>query len=66
VIWWEHGGRTDIDNGALLCSAHHHLLHNSQFSLRMFEGRPKMLAPPWIDPNQTWRPLGKARVLLTV
>src|SRR5690606_6482299 len=27
VIEYENGGRTDIDNGALLCPAHHHMLH---------------------------------------
>jgi hypothetical protein len=27
VHWWEHGGRTDVDNMVLLCRHHHRLLH---------------------------------------
>ncbi|HWJ97890.1 MAG TPA: HNH endonuclease, partial [Acidimicrobiales bacterium] len=27
VVWWEHGGCTDIDNLALLCPHHHRLVH---------------------------------------
>jgi hypothetical protein len=27
LIHWEHGGLTDIDNGALLCRYHHQVLH---------------------------------------
>jgi hypothetical protein len=26
---WEHGGRTDIDDGVLLCSHHHHRVHDT-------------------------------------
>lgn len=31
---WIHGGRTDLDNLALLCTAHHHLLHEGSFTAR--------------------------------
>ena len=65
VIEWEQGGRTDIDNGTLLCSAHHHMLHASAFRLEMVRGRPQLLAPPWLDPQQCWRPLGRNRALMT-
>ena len=65
VIEWEEGGRTDIDNGTLLCSAHHHMLHASAFRLEMVRGRPRLLAPPWLDPQQCWRPLGRNRALMT-
>ncbi|MGL4746091.1 MAG: HNH endonuclease signature motif containing protein [Dermatophilaceae bacterium] len=27
VRWWEHEGRSDIDNGALLCRRHHTVVH---------------------------------------
>jgi hypothetical protein len=27
LTWWEHGGRTNLDNGALLCWAHHRFVH---------------------------------------
>jgi hypothetical protein len=28
---WEHGGRTDIDDGVLLCSHHHHRVHDTSY-----------------------------------
>jgi hypothetical protein len=28
---WEHGGRTDIDDGVLLCSHHHHRVHDTRY-----------------------------------
>lgn len=65
VTEWEHGGATDVDNGALLCSAHHHLLHGSDFTMRMHRGRPQLLAPPWLDASQLWKPLGRTRATMT-
>jgi hypothetical protein len=62
VIEWEHGGLTDVDNGALLCSFHHHQLHSGGFQLRMNRGVPEMLAPPWLDREQQWRPTTKSRL----
>jgi hypothetical protein len=63
---WAKGGLTDVDNGALLCSAHHHMLHNSDFTMKMIDGRPHLLAPPWLDPARAWRKVGSARVLPSV
>ena len=62
VVEWEHGGLTDVDNGALLCSFHHHQLHSGGFQLRMNHGIPELLAPPWFDREQQWRPAGKSRL----
>lgn len=62
VVDWAHGGRTDVDNGALLCSFHHHQLHAGGFRLRMNGGVPEMLAPPWLDREQLWRPTTKSRL----
>ncbi|MGV8896656.1 MAG: DUF222 domain-containing protein [Rhodoglobus sp.] len=58
------GGLTDIDNGVLLCPEHHHLLHASGYQMKMINGRPWLLAPPWLDPGQTWQRVGKSRVLM--
>ena len=58
-------GATDIDNGVLLCEAHHHMLHGSAYLMRMVDGRPEMLAPLWLDPDQQWRPVGRSRVMMT-
>jgi hypothetical protein len=27
IVWWEHGGRTDLDNLILICTFHHRLVH---------------------------------------
>lgn len=62
VTEWSEGGKTDIGNGALLCSAHHHMLHASDFSMRMIDGRPHLLAPPWLDPAREWRLVGRPRL----
>ena len=62
VIEWEHGGPTDIDNGALLCSFHHHQLHSGAFHLRINHGIPELLAPPWYDRQQQWKPITRSRL----
>lgn len=54
VIEYEKSGKTDINNGVLLCSAHHHALHASEFTIEMVNGKPRLLAPPWLDPDQLW------------
>ena len=65
IVEWSRGGQTEVDNGVLLCPAHHHMLHSSPFTMKMINGRPRLLAPPWIDPDQVWRPLGRSRLRLT-
>src|SRR6185312_17407762 len=45
VEWWQYGGATDVSSGALLCPAHHHLLHNNDFELRMEHGTPRLIPP---------------------
>jgi len=62
VIPWSEGGPTHIDNAVLLCPFHHAMLPGSHFAMRMIRGRPHLLAPPWIDPDQRWIPLGKSRI----
>jgi hypothetical protein len=61
VTEFENNGKTIVKNGVLLCSHHHHMLHNSPYRLRMRKGHPELLAPVWLDPDQTWVPLGKSR-----
>jgi hypothetical protein len=62
VVEWSQGGVTDVDNGALLCPAHHHMLHDSDFTMKMIDGRPRLLAPPWLDPSGEWRTVGRSRL----
>jgi Domain of unknown function (DUF222)/HNH endonuclease len=33
VVWWERGGRTELDNLVLICSFHHRLVHEYGWSL---------------------------------
>ena len=60
--WSADGGLTDIDNGVLLCPAHHQWIHHSDYQLAMINGRPHLLAPFAADPTQTWRPVGGNRI----
>ena len=67
VIEWKpngQGGPTDINNGALLCEWHHHALHASDYRMTMIDGKPHLLTPPDINPNQQWQPMGKTRALM--
>lgn len=64
VIEHQDGGETTIDNGVLLCPAHHTWLHSSEFRLKMVNGKPYMLAPPWLDPAQEWKPVGRTRAIM--
>jgi len=65
VIPVSEGGPTDIDNGALLCPYHHHLLHRGEYRMRIRDGLPELLAPRWIDPDQVWRAVGRSRLRAT-
>jgi hypothetical protein len=62
VVFWSEGGLTDIDNGVLLCPAHHHALHQGAFEIRMVDGIPWMRAgiDSWDD--SAWRPAGRNRL----
>jgi hypothetical protein len=56
VINWSRGGPTDVNNGALLCPAHHHMLHHSDFTLVMRHGIPHLIPPPHLNPSgREWR-----------
>ncbi|WP_331460318.1 MULTISPECIES: hypothetical protein [unclassified Arthrobacter] len=55
MTFWEQGGGTGIDNGVLLCSFHHHLIHQGNWQVSMRAGIPWFLPPHYVDPNR--RPL---------
>jgi hypothetical protein len=56
IIWWSHGGRTDLDNLLPVCSVHHANIHhdgwiielgpNRQLTLRLPDGTVHTTAPP--------------------
>jgi hypothetical protein len=62
VIPFGEGGPTDIDNAAVLCAFHHHVIHNGDWHIRIIRGKPQILAPPWVNPDRVWETVGKARV----
>jgi hypothetical protein len=43
---WTHGGSTDLENLALLCHAHHHLLHEDRFTARRRQDGALAFADP--------------------
>jgi Domain of unknown function (DUF222) len=57
IRWWtRHTGPTDLDNGVLLCSYHHHLLHDDGWGIFIRDNRAWFVPPPHIDPEQRPRP----------
>ncbi|MGB4778292.1 DUF222 domain-containing protein [Microbacterium sp.] len=65
LTWWSHGGRTDLANGVLLCSACHHRLHDDGWDIHIdgpgIQARVWMIPPAWIDPHRRPRPAGRHR-----
>ncbi len=56
-------GRTDIDNGVLLCHFHHSHLHRAAWKLIMLNGVPHLVPPRWIDITQTPIPTTRRRTI---
>ncbi|MDF1479212.1 DUF222 domain-containing protein [Leifsonia sp. H3M29-4] len=52
VTHWQHGGRTDIANGILLCRHHHLLIHNNGWTITREAGNYFVTPPPRDDPDQ--------------
>ena len=52
ITYWSHGGTTSTDNGTLLCTNHHHLIHKEQWQIHVNNGVPWYIPPPHIDPTQ--------------
>ena len=52
ITYWSHGGATSTDNGTLLCSHHHHLIHKEHWTIQVKTGVPWFIPPPHIDPRQ--------------
>ena len=52
---WEHGGPTDVDNGVLLCSHHHHAVHAGWWRIDVEDGVPWFTPARHLDPDRTPR-----------
>ena len=54
LIPWEDGGKTDLDNLALLCARHHTAHHAGVYRLEMRDGIPWVRLPGWQDLRRPW------------
>lgn len=60
IVWWRHGGRTDLANLLPVCSSHHHAIHDEQWvvtlgprrelTVRRPDGRILTTGPPGRGP----------------
>ncbi|TQM91314.1 hypothetical protein FHX68_2526 [Microbacterium lacticum] len=59
----------DLTNGALLCTACHHRLHDEGWEITIdgvgVDALVWLIPPPWIDRSRTPRPGGRRRYTLT-
>lgn len=52
IDWWERdGGPTDLRNGIMLCSHHHHRVHDSGWRIDIRDGCSWFIPPPHLDPE---------------
>ncbi|HEY4269941.1 MAG TPA: DUF222 domain-containing protein [Galbitalea sp.] len=65
VLFSSRGGPTDVDNGVLLCPAHHHALHAGLFEIRMVDRMPQLRTLSLFDADGEWRPGRRSRVAIT-
>ncbi|MEO3932246.1 DUF222 domain-containing protein [Micrococcaceae bacterium Sec7.4] len=52
ITYWSRGGTTGTENGVLLCSHHHHVIHKEHWSIQVRTGIPWFIPPPHLDPRQ--------------
>ncbi|MFD6054035.1 DUF222 domain-containing protein [Agromyces sp. NPDC060279] len=63
IAWWNRDeGPTDLDNGILLCSHHHHRVHDDGWTIRIRDGHSWFTPPAHLDPQQRPRPGNRAMV----
>ena len=46
VMWWRHGGTTDLSNLVPVCDRHHHDIHDNGWRLALSENRTLAIAMP--------------------
>ncbi|WP_062386116.1 HNH endonuclease [Demequina iriomotensis] len=61
VVFWGKGGRTDLSNGALLCSHCHHVIHDQGWQIRATDTEIWFIPPASVDPERTPWQGGRAR-----
>jgi hypothetical protein len=62
INWWSQGGKTDLDNLCLLCSKHHHRVHEHGLTISTtpegFKVQPRSIRPVPIQPSRSGEPDG--------
>lgn len=59
IVPYGRGGTTDLTNGVLLCSRHHHMVHDDGWSIRL---HPRSRVPEFAPPGTSrWRPSSRYR-----
>jgi hypothetical protein len=53
IVPWADGGETNISNAALLCTVHHHAVHDGYWSVELINGTPWFTPSYKIDPTRT-------------
>ncbi len=62
IDWWHRDdGPSDLDNGVMLCSFCHHMIHRDGWGIRAGRNEVWFIPPPHIDPHQVPRLGGRAR-----
>ena len=59
IKWWSKSGPSDLSNGILLCTRHHHEVHRNNWMIEIRDGTPWFIPPSTIDPHRTPRRGGK-------
>jgi len=59
VVWWGRSGESNLQNGVLLCSKHHHEIHRNNWMIEIRGDVPWFIPPSTIDPRRTARRGGK-------
>jgi hypothetical protein len=60
IEWWSHGGETNLGNGILLCSAHHHTVHRDGWKIAVIDNVPWFTPPSSVDVYRRPRRGGRA------
>ena len=61
IEWWSHDEPTDLDNGILLCSRHHHALHRDGWQIEIRDNVPWFIPPSSVDVQRRPRRGGRVR-----
>ncbi|MFZ4894720.1 DUF222 domain-containing protein [Plantibacter sp. Mn2098] len=62
IEWWSAGGRTDLGNGVMLCTHHHHRIHADGWGIRVRDGSPWFIPPAHLDRSRTPKRGGRVRL----